>query len=136
MLWSVVLIALVAGAGRAQNPPATSGVLPPTVQLGDAQKAFDDIVQSFEKRLLGAGAFTLDVVSQWQSTGVGEDRKGTNIFHVAVQAGGKLRIEAGSKESGRGTVGLRQRRTDDHAAAADRRVQPARCGHRARRNPA
>ena len=75
---------------------------PPTVKLSEAEKKFDEIVRGFEKRLTESGAFIVDVVSQWQSTGGGEDAQGTNIYHVAVQAGGKLRIEAGSKEKGAG----------------------------------
>jgi cytochrome c biogenesis protein CcmG/thiol:disulfide interchange protein DsbE len=100
VLWVAVLVSVATGKGIAQTQGAKLGVVPPTVKLGEAQKAFDEIVQRFEKRLLESGAFTFDVISQWKSTGVGEDRKGTNIFHVAVQAGGKLRIEAGSKERG------------------------------------
>jgi len=101
-------ICLLSGVSRtqAQAPrqapaqPKPQTVVAPTVKLTEAEKNFDEIVRGFEKRLTDAGAFTADVVSQWQATGSGKDVAGTNIFHVAVQAGGKLRLEAGSKESG------------------------------------
>ncbi len=111
MLWAVGLAAVTTNDGFAQTqakPSAAaptvkakqSAVVAPTVKLTEAEKKFDEIVRGFEKRLTESGAFTADVVSQWEATGSGKDVQGTNIYHVAVQAGGKLRVEAGSKEAG------------------------------------
>ena len=112
MLWAVGLAAVTTNNGFAQTqakPSAVaaptvkakqSAVAAPTVKLTDAEKKFDEIVRGVEKRLTESGAFTADVVSQWEATGSGKDVQGTNIYHVAVQAGGKLRVEAGSKEAG------------------------------------
>jgi peroxiredoxin len=101
MLSMVAVTTLLAGEGRAQTTQAKQpAMVAPPVKLTDAERKFDEIVRGFEKRLTDSGAFVADVVSQWQATGSGKDVKGTNIYHVAVQAGGKLRLEAGSKEAG------------------------------------
>ena len=108
MRWgTMVLVALVSEAGSAQTQSgpaqrAKATVVAPAVKLNAAEKTFDEIVRGFEKRLTDSGAFIADVVSQWNATGAGKDVQGTNLFHVAVQAGGKLRIEAGSREHGAG----------------------------------
>jgi peroxiredoxin len=99
-LWVAVLSCVAVDDCLAQTQAKQSAVVAPTVKLTDAEKKFDEIVRGFEKRLTDSGAFTADVVSQWAATGSGKDVQGTNIFHVAVQAGGKLRLEAGSKEAG------------------------------------
>ena len=99
MLSATLLTVLTTGHLAAQTETNQTPVLAPTVQLSPAEKDFDEIVRNFEKRLTEAGSFTADVVSQWETAG-GGDAKGTNIFRVAVQAGGKLRVEAGSAEAG------------------------------------
>ncbi len=98
--WAVMLTCLIVDDSLAQNQAKPSALLAPAVKLSEAEKQFDEIVRGFEKRLTDSGAFTADVVSQWQATGSGKDVQGTNVFHVAVQAGGKLRLEAGSHEAG------------------------------------
>lgn len=101
-LWTVALVIALINDGFAQAQGTPSTVVAPTVKLSEAEKKFDEIVRGFEKRLTESGAFIVDVVSQWKATGSGKDVQGTNIYHVAVQAGGKLRIAAGSKEKGEG----------------------------------
>ncbi|MHB0957864.1 MAG: redoxin domain-containing protein [Pirellulaceae bacterium] len=100
MLSATLLAVLTTGLAWGQADTAPTQVAAPVVQLSPAERDFDEIVRGFEKRLTEAGSFTVDVVSQWEATGSGTDAKGTNIFHVAVQAGGKLRVEAGSAEAG------------------------------------
>ncbi len=87
-----------ATAVRAQGvqPPE----LAPQSQLSDVEKKFDETVRVFEKYLYDAGAFAVDVRSDWTSSGSGKASQGTNVFHLAVQKGNKFRIEAGSKEKG------------------------------------
>lgn len=85
--------------GTAQDPSAPAGVVLPQVTLSAAEGVFDTLFRNFEQRLTDAGAFTVDVTSHWVARG-GGDAQGTNLFHVAVQAGGKLRVEAGSQERG------------------------------------
>ncbi len=99
MLSATLLTVLTTGHLPAQTETNQTPVLAPTVQLSPAEQDFDEIVRNFEKRLTEAGSFTADVVSQWETAG-GGDAKGTNVFRVAVQAGGKLRVEAGSAEAG------------------------------------
>lgn len=87
-----------------QPPQATdqapSKAIIPSVQLSDAEKQFDTIVKTFEKMLYGAGAFSVEVTSRWESQGSGKPAHGTNLYQVAVETGGKFRIEAGSKKAG------------------------------------
>ena len=102
VMHSATLVAVLAtGCLLAQTDTNQTPLVVPAVQLTPAEKDFDELVRSFEKRLTEAGSFTTDVVSQWEAVGGGTDAKGTNIFRVAVQAGGKLRIEAGSAEAGK-----------------------------------
>ncbi|MHB8972946.1 MAG: redoxin domain-containing protein [Pirellulaceae bacterium] len=98
---AALVVVLTTGYVLAQTDTPQTPIVVPAVQLTAAEKDFDEIVRGFEKRLTEAGSFTTDVVSQWEVVGGGTDAKGTNIFHVAVQAGGKLRVEAGSAEAGK-----------------------------------
>ena len=107
MVWNwislaAVLVILTPVTVTAQENTAATQLQAPTLQLSEAEQKFDQIVRSFETQLLGAGAFSADVVSQWESSGSGRAAKGTNLYRLAVQAGGKLRIEAGSREGGEG----------------------------------
>jgi hypothetical protein len=101
MLSALWLAALTTNSVIAQTETNQTQVVVPAVELTTAEKQFDEIVRGFEKRLTESGAFTADVVSQWEATGSGMDMQGTNLYHVAVQAGGKLRVEAGSTEAGK-----------------------------------
>ncbi len=95
----VLLLAATLAAGiRAQEvqPPVSA----PQTQLSDVEKKFDETIRVFEKYLYDAGAFVVDVQSDWTSSGSGKAAQGTNIFRLAVQKGNKFRIEAGSKETG------------------------------------
>lgn len=94
-------IVLVAGtSSRAQTQPVAPPLSAPQTRLSDAEQKFDTVVRTFEQYLYDAGAFAVNVTSQWTSSGSGKPAQGTNIFHVAVQKGGKFRIEAGSQEKG------------------------------------
>jgi hypothetical protein len=97
------LVAVAGSSARAQNESAPAGIVVPQVTLSAAETAFDALFRGFEQRLTDAGAFTVDVTSRWVARGSGE-AQGTNLFHVAVQAGGKLRVEAGSQERGPGQL--------------------------------
>ncbi len=83
-------------AAQEVPPPSAAG----GVQLSEVEKKFDATVRAFEKHLYDAGAFVVDVHSQWSSSGSGKPAQGTNVFRVAVQKGNKFRIEAGSQETG------------------------------------
>ena len=100
MLTVAVLMSLTARNLVAQPEQNAVPLVAPTVQLSAAEKEFDAIVRDLEKRLTEAGSFAVDVTSQWETRGSDTNAKGTNIFRVAVQAGGKLRVEAGSAERG------------------------------------
>ena len=69
--------------------------------MSDAEKKLDETVRTFEKHLYDSGAFAVDVTSRWTYSGAGTDTQGTNLFRLAVQTGGKYRIEAGSTEKGK-----------------------------------
>lgn len=102
-VWSLGLTLLtLAPAARltAQNPGPAGQLVPPSVRLSDGERRFDEIVRGFEKRLTDAGAFSVHVTSQWESSGSGGATQGTNLYSVAIQAGGQLRVEAGSRETG------------------------------------
>lgn len=94
---------LLAGRATAQDQPGAAGAVVPQVSLSAAERAFDTLFRNFEQRLTDAGTFSVDVTSRWVARGAG-DAEGTNLFHVAVQAGGKLRVEAGSQELGPGRL--------------------------------
>lgn len=94
------LMCLFASRLAAQTAQAPVPLVAPTVQLSAAEQEFDTIVRDLEKRLLEAGSFAVDVKSQWETRGSDANAKGTNLYRVAVQAGGKLRVEAGSVERG------------------------------------
>jgi peroxiredoxin len=101
--WSLGVALLVmarVGETAAQQAGKPSPLTPPAARLTDAEKRFDEIVRGFEQRLTDAGAFSARVISQWESSGSGKPAQGTNVYSIAVQAGGKLRVEAGSQETG------------------------------------
>jgi peroxiredoxin len=93
----LVLYAFVAVAAQQETAPLAA----PTVELSDAERKFDDIVLAFEEHLFDAGAFAVDVSSHWTYSAGDKKTQGTNLFHLAVQKGGKYRIEAGSTEKGK-----------------------------------
>jgi peroxiredoxin len=91
---------LSTGTLLAQPEQKPVPLIAPTVQLSAAEKEFDAIIRELEQRLTDAGSFAVDVKSQWTTQGNETNAKGTNLYRVAVQAGGKLRVEAGSVERG------------------------------------
>lgn len=100
MFAAAALTVLTTGTLLAQPEPKSAPLMAPTVQLSAAEKEFDAIIRELETRLTDAGSFAVDVKSQWATQGSDANAKGTNLYRVAVQAGGKLRVEAGSVERG------------------------------------
>jgi len=95
---AMVVLGLVAAQdvpARAQLPPTT----PATGKLSAAEQTFDRVALQFETALRQSGGFVADIVSTWESRGSGGPNQGTNIFHVVAADNGKLRVEAGSKET-------------------------------------
>lgn len=97
-VWAVVVSC---GAVDLQAQSEVHPLRTPNVQLSEAETKFDKTVQTFERHLYEAGAFAVDVTSRWTYRGEGRKTEGTNLYHVAVQKGGKYRIEAGSAEQGK-----------------------------------
>ncbi|MFW6114429.1 MAG: redoxin domain-containing protein [bacterium] len=93
-------LAFSLGAVNLQAQSEMAPLATPRVQLSDAERKFDDTVRAFEQHLYDAGVFSVDVTSHWTYSGDGRQTEGTNLYHVAVQEGGKYRIEAGSAEQG------------------------------------
>lgn len=101
MVMAICLLIGMRSSSPAQDQPAPAKLLVPQVTLSAAEAAFDAMFRGFEQRLTESESFAVDVTSRWVARGASEAR-GTNLFHVAVQAGGKLRVEAGSQERGPG----------------------------------
>jgi peroxiredoxin len=97
---SLVLVAIPCAAPLAAQQPVARDMVPQP-RLSAAEERFDNAVRDFEKHLYDAGAFTVDVESRWTYRGAGRATRGTNLFYLAVKKGGKYRIEAGSRESGK-----------------------------------
>ncbi len=99
---------LCAQTQPAQTQPAQAATkqtpnkpLVPPLKLNEAEQQFDKTVRAFEQYLFGAGAFDVDVTSDWTYSGGGKTTRGTNLYRLAVVKGGKYRIEAGAKEKGK-----------------------------------
>lgn len=99
----VALAVVLSGIGISHlaAQTGTAQVQSPQVQLSSAEKKFDELVQTFETYLYSAGAFQAEVTSDWTYRELGETKRGTNLFFLAVEKGGKYRIEAGSVEKGK-----------------------------------
>lgn len=74
-------------------------VVPPENRVG-ARQQFNELTRQFETLLRESGGFMVDITSQWEGKGDGTTTHGTNVFRVVAADNGKIRIEAGSKETG------------------------------------